>query len=115
MIRRCLCVLALASSLISSQTAERAFEVASVSYVGPYDSDRRMSQRGGPGTSDPPRITYQNVTMLNLLSRAYGVDYDQISGPSWLDSVQYTVIANVPAGAAKEELPTMWQRLLKER
>jgi uncharacterized protein (TIGR03435 family) len=74
-----------------------------------------MSQRGGPGTSDPTRITYRNVTMLILLARAYRVDFDQISGPAWLDSIQYTVIANVPASTAKGELPSMWQQLLKER
>jgi uncharacterized protein (TIGR03435 family) len=74
-----------------------------------------MSQRGGPGTPDPTRIDYENVTLLTLLVRAYRVDFDQISGPPWLDSIQYTVIANVPAGTAKEHLPTMWQGLLKER
>jgi hypothetical protein len=71
MTHRWLCVLALACSLTYSQTAEPAFEVASVSYVGPYDSERGMFQRGGPGTSDPTRITYENVTTLILLVRAY--------------------------------------------
>jgi uncharacterized protein (TIGR03435 family) len=112
---RWLCVLALACSLIYSQTAEPAFEVASVKYVGPYDSEKGLSQRGGPGTSDPTRITYENVTTLILLVRAYGVDFDQISGPAWLDSIQYTVIANVRAGTAKVEVPIMWQQLLKQR
>ena len=53
--------------------------------------------------------------MLTLLVRAYGVDFEQISGPSWIDSVQYTVIANVPAGTTKEQLRLMLQRLLRER
>lgn len=39
--------------------------------------------------------------MLILLVRAYGVDFDEIFVPAWLDSIQYTVIANVPAGTAK--------------
>jgi uncharacterized protein (TIGR03435 family) len=53
--------------------------------------------------------------MLTLLYRAYGVEVDRISGPAWLDSIQYTVMANVPAETTKEHLPMMWQRLLKER
>jgi uncharacterized protein (TIGR03435 family) len=53
--------------------------------------------------------------MLLLVDRAYGVNFDQISGPAWIDSIQYTVIANVPAGTTKEQLQIMWQRLLKER
>jgi uncharacterized protein (TIGR03435 family) len=71
--------------------------------------------RGGPGTSDPARITYENVMMLRLLERGFGVDFNKVSGPSWLDSLQYTIIANVPAGTTKEQLPMMWQHLLKER
>jgi uncharacterized protein (TIGR03435 family) len=115
MSHRWLFVSALTCSLIYSQTTEPAFEVASVTYVGPYDSNRDRSQQGGPGTPNPTRITYENVTMLTLLVRAYGVDFDQISGPPWIDSIQYTVIANVPAGTSKEQLVKMWQRLLKER
>lgn len=115
MIYRWPIVLVLAHSLTYCQTADRAFEVASVRYAGPYDSERRMSQRGGPGTSDPSRIAYENITLLVLLSRAYGIDFDQITGPKWLDSNQYTVLANVPAGTTKGQLPMMWQQLLKER
>ena len=110
-----LCILAVACCAVHSQPAAPAFEVAAISYVGPYDGDRDVSMRGGPGTSEPTRVTYENVTLVNLLSRAYGVDFDQISGPPWLASLQYTVIANVPAGAAREDLPLMWQRLLRER
>jgi hypothetical protein len=29
--------------------------------------------RGGPGTSDPGQITYTNVTLFNVLLRAYNV------------------------------------------
>lgn len=115
MTHRSLVVLAFFCSLTYAQTAEPAFEVASISYMGPYDNHRDSSLQGGPGTSDPERITYENVTLLKLLVSAYGVDFNQISGPLWLDSVQYTIVAKVPAGTTKEQLPMMWQHLLKER
>ena len=52
--------------------------------------------RGGPGSPDPERITYLNVTIQRLLLIAYapefdpisfaahGMDFDQISGPDWI-------------------------------
>jgi len=94
---------------------QREFEVASVKYVGPWDDEKSMSQRGGPGTSDPTHIFCENIGLLTLLSRAYGLSFEQISGPKWLDSVQYTIIANLPPGTTKDDLPKMWQRLLEER
>ncbi len=53
--------------------------------------------------------------MLQLLGRAYGEDFDQISGPKWIDSEQYTIRANVPPGATKDDLAKMLQRMLEER
>jgi uncharacterized protein (TIGR03435 family) len=46
---------------------------------------------------------------------AYGVDVDQISGPAWLDSERYSVVANVPPGTTKEQLKLMLQSLIVER
>jgi|SRR5579871_336093 len=102
-------------ALTFAQPAEtKSFDVASVRYVGPYGSGS-ASFRGGPGTTDPARIVWDNALMLTLLSRAYGVGFDQISGPKWMDSEQYTIRTNLPPGATKEDLPKMLQHLLEER
>lgn len=53
--------------------------------------------------------------MLTILNHAYGGDFDQISGPNWIDSLQYTIRANVPPGATKDDVPKMLQRMLEER
>ncbi len=95
--------------------AESRFEVASVKAVGPYSNERSPSLRGGPGTSDPERITWENVSLIGLINRAYGVEFGRISGPEWLSVEQYTVTAKIPAGATKEELAPMWRNLLEER
>ena len=71
--------------------------------------------RGGPGTSEPDRILYSGVTLTSLLSRAYGLYADQVRGPGWLSSETYTVAANVPAGATKEQFDLMLRNLLVER
>ncbi|HTS28166.1 MAG TPA: TIGR03435 family protein [Bryobacteraceae bacterium] len=38
-----------------------------------------------------------------------------MSGPSWLDTERFRIVARVPAGATKEQAPVMLQRLLAER
>jgi uncharacterized protein (TIGR03435 family) len=105
--------IAVAHGLVCGQ--ERQFEVVSVKYAGSYDSLQTASLRGGPGTSDPVHIVWERVLMLQLLNRAYGGDFDQISGPNWIDSQEYTIRANLPPGATKDDLPKMWQRMLEER
>lgn len=71
--------------------------------------------RGGPGTPDPAQITWSYATLMNLLLTAYDVKAYQISGPEWLPSQRYDIIAKVPAGATKEQVRMMWQNLLAER
>ncbi|MCU1337460.1 MAG: hypothetical protein JWO19_3041 [Bryobacterales bacterium] len=46
---------------------------------------------------------------------AYDVKAYQLSGPAWLDTERYDVVAKVPAGATKEQVNVMWQNLLAER
>jgi uncharacterized protein (TIGR03435 family) len=90
------------------------FEVASVKQA-PHDEDAPAIMRGGPGSKDPERINFERVSFGRLLHAAYGLDYDQISGPSWIGTEQYTVVAKVPAGATKEQVMLMWQDLLAAR
>lgn len=99
-----------------AQSGQPAFEVASVKRLA-SDSGEPGSNlmRGGPGTSDPGRITFSSVTLKRLLMAAYGIEVDQVSGPGWLDVERYSVAANVPSGTNKEQLKRMLQNLVMER
>jgi uncharacterized protein (TIGR03435 family) len=88
------------------------FEVASVRAGVPGGS---YEPHGGPGTADPGRFTCQRVTLLNLLTRAYGVGADQISGPDWLATVYYSVTATIPPNTTQGQFNLMLQGLLAER
>lgn len=90
------------------------FEVASVRAV-PVGDDVPVRTRGGPGTDQPELITYTNVTLARLVSLAYGVHFDQISGPSFIGKDAYAVAAKVPPGTTKEDVKLMWQDLLSDR
>jgi len=101
-----------------AQTVETSpsFEVASVKPAAPITGNAiRVMMRGGPGTPDPGQISYTNVTVKNVLPNAYGVKSFQISGPGWLDSERYDIVAKLPRGATKEQFMVMLQNLLAER
>ena len=64
---------------------------------------------------DAGRVNYTNVSLKNVLMRAYDVRSYQITGPSWLDTERYDIVAKVPDGVPKEQIPAMLQTLLAER
>ena len=82
---------------------------------------RRGPARGGPGTSDPERLTYEHTLFRQLLMDAYGVQADQIKGPDWTtaDALSggplFDISAKVAQGATKEQVAIMLQNLLEER
>jgi uncharacterized protein (TIGR03435 family) len=89
------------------------FEVASVK---PSSRDARSwSIEGGPGGPDPERIMYTNVPLETLLTGIYNVPANRISGPSWLRTERFDIVAKIPSGATREDLRLMLQNLLAER
>jgi len=90
-----------------------SFEAASVK---PYNGPFRFSMSGGPGTSDPGQISYLDVTLADIILRAYDLRPYQIKGgPSWLDAERFDLVAKVPNGASKRDCSAMLQTLLADR
>ncbi len=40
---------------------------------------------------------------------------DQISGPAWLQSDYFDILATLPSGASRDDIPAMLRGLLAER
>ena len=74
-----------------------------------------QSFKGGPGTSDPGRISWSKAALRQILVRAYGVATDQVSGPDWIDSERYEIIATMPPATTPDDLRIMLRELLAER
>ena len=92
------------------------FEVASIKPAAPQAMGRiQGSVDGGPGTPDPGRIRFTDMPLRVLIMRAYDVQSFQVSGPSWMDSQRFDVIAKVPDGATREDARIMLQNLLADR
>jgi uncharacterized protein (TIGR03435 family) len=108
--------IAVAQPPAARQTQE--FEVASVKPSAPIPPNGGVyfgPARGGPGTPDPGLITWSYARLRDILMTAYDVKTYQVTGPDWLNTERYDVVARVPAGATKEQVGMMWQSLLAER
>jgi uncharacterized protein (TIGR03435 family) len=106
-------LLALSSAVAFGQPT--TFEAASVKPVAQSDNRGRASMRGGPGTPDEGQITYTNVTLMNVLLRAYDVKTYQATGPDWMSSQRYDILAKIPPGTTKQQFGLMLQNLLTKR
>lgn len=102
-----------AGSVFSQASSHFGFEVASVKISPSQTARGRM--RGGPGTADPGRISFTNVTLYNVVLRAYDLKRFQLSAPDWMSSQEYDIVAQVPAGATPDECNRMLQTLLARR
>jgi uncharacterized protein (TIGR03435 family) len=86
-----------------------AFEVATIKLAAPFD----------PKTFGPrinlARASYTDMTLRLLAAHAYDVKHPQISGPEWIASDCFDIVATFPEGAANEDERRMLQDLLKTR
>jgi uncharacterized protein (TIGR03435 family) len=107
------CAIVFNGAALSQDTPELSFEAAS---VRPSKGVIPWSYSGGPGTNDPGQITYKNITLADIILRAYDLQpYQLKSAPSWLDTERFTIVAKVRAGASKADARQMMQTLLAER
>jgi uncharacterized protein (TIGR03435 family) len=98
------------------QSNDAKFEVASVRPSTEATTTPANSWiHGGPGTKDPERIEFKNISLKVILMKVYALQDYQISAPEWTSTTRVNVVANVPPGATAEQLPAMLRNLLVER
>jgi uncharacterized protein (TIGR03435 family) len=104
---------ALFLAVVPIATAQpQSFEVASIKFhPGPINFSADPSVHG-------TRVTGTASTLLDLITTAYAVRYDQVSGgPNWANSDHYDLAAKVEGDAtlAKDQFRQMLQTLLADR
>jgi uncharacterized protein (TIGR03435 family) len=103
----------------AQSTEAPTFDAVSVKVAqAPNGRGSRVAFFGGPGTKTPDRINVENYGMAALISRAYGVEYYQVTGPDWLTafgSEKYNIVASIPSGTKEAQFRVMMQNLLAER
>ncbi len=111
-----LAVLACCAAAWAQKAEGPTFVVASIKPAAPMEPGRMMmGMRGGPGTTSPGQINITNMNVRDLMADAFDVKSYQITGPDYIDSQRFDIIAKIPAGATKDDARVMMQNLLKER
>ena len=106
--------LVLAAGAAMGQTA--TFEVASVKPAAPLDRSQILSGQMHVGMKiDAARVDIGSMSLADLIRVAYRVKPYQISGPDWMASERFDVLAKLPEGASSGQVPEMLQALLAER
>jgi uncharacterized protein (TIGR03435 family) len=109
----------LAAGSLMGQTpaAAPAFEVASIKPSQPITQAAVASGKLHIGMKvDAARVDIGNFGLMQLICKAYDVKAYQVSGPAWLTSGQkFDIVASLPEGGTKEQVPQMLQSLLAER
>jgi uncharacterized protein (TIGR03435 family) len=104
-----------------AQPAKLAFEVASIKPSAPLDMAKLAQSvaqgqmpRLGPHV-DAARAEYRYMAIRDLIALAYKVQANQISGPDWIATQRFDIMAKLPAGTTKDQTNEMLQSLLEER
>jgi uncharacterized protein (TIGR03435 family) len=104
------------SAAIAQTPAPPAFEVASIKPAGPINPVDVAAGKLHVGmTISAGRVDIASLTLTNLIGIAYNKKAYQIAGPSWMTTERFDVLAKLPEGATREQVPEMLQALLAER
>ncbi len=88
-----------------------AFEVASIKPSQPMPmGEMRISM-----SADAGMLRYTNVPLKEVIRIAYRVKQFQVQGPDWIASTHFDIVAKIPDGVSKDQIPDMLQALLTER
>lgn len=97
------------------------FDVATVKPSPPLDVQKMAADmKDGKMPNFGPRVEglraqYTYMALKELVALAYDVKPYQVSGPAWLATERFDIVATMPEGSKKEDAPAMLQSLLQER
>jgi len=112
-IRSVIFAIGAARCCLDAQTAapiKLHFDVASVRPNHTAGCRGRWDFRASHGT-----VTAENAPLLRIISRAYNLTDDRVSGPAWIDSECYDIKAKVEGDVPERDLMPMLKGLLAER
>ncbi len=96
--------------VLFAQDASPSFEVVSIR-TATSDGNRRAVRN----SVSPGRLDLVNVSLDDVLIRAYSVTRSQIVAPTWVFTDRFDIAATFPPDASLEQVSQMLQRMLRER
>jgi uncharacterized protein (TIGR03435 family) len=109
-------ILGFACAVVCGQAVPESNLVFEAASVKPH-VDGAPGSTGRTGIEeDASQIHIENLPLRVLIAISYGVKgSEQLSGPSWLNSTTFDILAKPPAGYKREQLQYLLRNLLAER
>jgi uncharacterized protein (TIGR03435 family) len=112
--RGCLLIYVIAAVGVVGQ--QPVFEVASVRSAAQITPDMITSGKLHVGMKiDAERVDIGFASLRDLVMQAYGVKPFQVTAPEWMAAQRFDILAKMPEGATKEQVPAMLRALLEDR
>ena len=113
-------VLATSAAFSQAPAVKLVFDVASVRPSPPPDMQKMMTdlQAGKKPESvhiEGSRATFVYMSVKQLIAYAYKLRAYEVTGPDWMVTDRFDIVARMPDGATKDDVPAMLQALLKDR
>jgi uncharacterized protein (TIGR03435 family) len=110
-----------AAATTATTAAKLEFDAATVKPSAPLDvqkmaADMQAGKMPNLGAHvDGLRAQYIYMTLKQVIATAYKVKEYQVSGPAWLATERFDIVARMPEGSGKDDAPAMLRSLLEER
>jgi uncharacterized protein (TIGR03435 family) len=99
-----------------ASAAPLSFEVASIKPAETITPAMVASGKLHVGMSvQGTRVDIGYLSLAELIPIAFKLKPYQVSGPDWMSAQRFDILARMPEGATKEQMPEMLQALLAER
>ena len=116
-------VLVLGAALAGGALAQSApaapklqFEVATVKPAPPINPQAVAAGKLHVGLNiDQARVDIGFLSLADLIQAAYKVKQHQLVAPEWIKNERFDILAKMPEGANKDQVPEMLQSLLADR
>jgi uncharacterized protein (TIGR03435 family) len=108
-------LLAVAVVLAQAPVSKPEFEVASIKPAQPLPSQASSGKIHVGMTIDGARVDIGSMSLAELIPVAFKVKPYQVSGPDWMSTERFDILAKIPDGAANDQVPEMLQALLADR
>jgi uncharacterized protein (TIGR03435 family) len=105
-----------AAALAQTPAARPQFEVASIKPAPPLNPADIAAGKVHLGmTVDGNRVRIGYMSLTELIVTAFKVKRHQVSGPDWMNSERFDIVAKMPDKGTKEQAEEMLQGLVAER
>lgn len=105
---------AFALVLINAAFAQQSIPAFDVVSIRPAISSEGTRRPVRTATS-ADRVDFVNVSLDDVLMRAYGITRSQIVAPNWVFTDRFDISATLPEGSKPEQVPGMLARMLQDR